>query len=603
MLLTRLHQLFTEPIDKTPRSRVFFWVSLSLTFAVIYSLPMLQEALESPYTVQDDARQHVFWMQRFLDPELFKTDVIADYFQSVAPGGYTIIYRLIAAIGIDPFLFNKVLPLILALITTVYCFVCTIQFLPLPSVGFIACLFLNQTLWMRDDLASGTPVAFVYPIFLAFLYYFLRDSRWGVGITTALIGLFYPQFLLICSGLLGFHLFSWQNGRFQLANSQKAYQMSGIGLGVALGLILFYALKTSPFGPVMQATEARTLWPSFFNPDPVEFWLCGRRSGLLPPEWCDATYKSSTGYWLTPPTLWGSLLLPLFLRSSAHFPLASRVNQKIVILPQLVLVSVAMFLMAHALLFQLHLPNRYSEHSLRIVTVLAGSLAFAIIFDKILSLGCQVEQQYPINRPSKRFKVFLTLGIVILLAVALIFYPRFLRFFPDLGYEIGKRPEIYEFLSRQSKDSLIVSTSPETDSLPSFTRRSILVGPGYAARYHKGYYAQMQQRAVDLVKAQYSSDLAEVKNFIQKYGVDFWLLEPAALTPQYLANSKWVKGFRPVPTESIALAQIQALTQMQQGRGPALSQIIDRCSVFQLKGFSILQTDCIIKVPVKSNSQ
>lgn len=62
-----------------------FWFSLSLTFSAIYSILGLREAFSSEYVVQDDARQHVFWMLRFLDPELFPQDLIANYFQSVAP--------------------------------------------------------------------------------------------------------------------------------------------------------------------------------------------------------------------------------------------------------------------------------------------------------------------------------------------------------------------------------------------------------------------------------------------------------------------------------------------------------------------------------------
>ncbi|WP_199248376.1 hypothetical protein [[Phormidium] sp. ETS-05] len=59
----------------------------SITFAIIYGIMALQKAFKTPYVVQDDARQHVFWMQRFIDPELFPDDFITDYFQSVAPGG------------------------------------------------------------------------------------------------------------------------------------------------------------------------------------------------------------------------------------------------------------------------------------------------------------------------------------------------------------------------------------------------------------------------------------------------------------------------------------------------------------------------------------
>jgi hypothetical protein len=35
--------------------------------------------------IQDDAVQHVSWMLGYRDPELFRDDLHADYFQSVAP--------------------------------------------------------------------------------------------------------------------------------------------------------------------------------------------------------------------------------------------------------------------------------------------------------------------------------------------------------------------------------------------------------------------------------------------------------------------------------------------------------------------------------------
>jgi len=87
---------------KVSRTQQVFWLSLSLTFAAIYAYPALQEALSHDYIVQDDARQHVFWMRRFLDSQLFSGDLIADYFQSVAPWGYATFYRLFATVGVDP---------------------------------------------------------------------------------------------------------------------------------------------------------------------------------------------------------------------------------------------------------------------------------------------------------------------------------------------------------------------------------------------------------------------------------------------------------------------------------------------------------------------
>jgi hypothetical protein len=51
--------------------------------------------------VQDDARQHVFWMRRFLNSELFANDLITDHFQSIAPLGYAFFYRSFVLSGIE----------------------------------------------------------------------------------------------------------------------------------------------------------------------------------------------------------------------------------------------------------------------------------------------------------------------------------------------------------------------------------------------------------------------------------------------------------------------------------------------------------------------
>jgi hypothetical protein len=83
MLIKHLHKFFTVPTANKSSPQMVFWLSLSLTFAVIYSILALKRAFSGEYVVQDDARQHVFWMRRFLDADLFPNDLIANYFQSM----------------------------------------------------------------------------------------------------------------------------------------------------------------------------------------------------------------------------------------------------------------------------------------------------------------------------------------------------------------------------------------------------------------------------------------------------------------------------------------------------------------------------------------
>jgi hypothetical protein len=165
-------------------------------------------------------------------------------------------------------------------------------------------------------------------------------------------------------------------------------------------------------------------------------------------------------------------------------------------------------------------------------------------------------------------------------------------FLPPQGHVVGKLPQLYDFLLQQPKDVLIASLTEEVNDLPTFAKRSILVGREYGIPYHLGYYNQIRQRATDLVAAQYSPTIAAAQNLIRQYGVDFFLLDRGALAPIYIADSSdWMRQFEPAASE--------ALAQLQQGKVPALFQLIDRCSVLEVRNFVLLQADCIRGVPLK----
>ncbi len=142
------------------------WAEFSI--CGFYGVLALEKAFRANYVVQDDAREYVSWMQRFMDPDLFPQDLIANYFQSITPAGYAAVYHAMAGLGITPLVFSKILPIVLGLITTVYCFGVSLQIFPVPITAFISSLLLNQSLWFKSDLASATPKAFIYPLLLAF---------------------------------------------------------------------------------------------------------------------------------------------------------------------------------------------------------------------------------------------------------------------------------------------------------------------------------------------------------------------------------------------------------------------------------------------------
>ncbi|MFP5269088.1 hypothetical protein [Coleofasciculus sp.] len=593
MWITHLHRFLTG----TTKHNLIVWLTLSLVISTLYGILALQFAFSSQYVVQDDARQHVFWMRRFLDPELFPNDIIADYFQSVAPLGYRVLYHFMAGIGIDPIVLSKVLPLVLGLVTTGYCFGVAVQLLPIPLTGFIASVLLNQNLWMQDGLISGTPKAFIYPILLGFLYYRMRQSLIGMGIAIALLGLFYPSLVLVCAAFLILHLWRFNRKFPSVSHNRRDYVFCFTGLAVAFAVLLPYRMSLSEFAPVITATQAKSLpdflsqgRTRFFIDDAWSFWFNGR-SGI----------RIDTA--LAPPLSYLGLLLPVVLSYPSRFPLAKQITGNMGVLVKFLLASAILFLAAHALLFKLHLPSRYTQHSLRIAIALAAAIVLTLILDAVLvaaksnfqfcrqrggASGTLVPTTNPVSKISPKLAKPLALSLTGLIAITLVGYPHLvLNTFPWTAYIGGNVPTLYEFFQQQPKDSKIASLVEEANNLPTYAQRSILVGREYAIPYHWGYYRQFRQRMSDLIEAQYSPDLTIVQEFIKKYGIDFWLLPTTPLTAESIANDSWLMQYQP--------AANQAIAKLEAGKQPVLASLRSDCAVWETQGLMVLEAECILQ--------
>jgi len=551
-------------VSKPPQRAIAFWFGLSLSIALVYSILGLQQAFSSEYIVQDDARQHVFWMQRFVDPELFPNDLIADYFQSVATFGYTSLYKLGVFFGIDPLVFNKLLPLPLALIVAGFSFAISIQILPIPFTAFLSSTLLQQNLWYADDLPSGTPRAFFYPLLLGLIYFLLRKNLVACLIFIILQALFYPPTVLLSAGLLVMKLISWQ---------KNDYIFSGIGLLISVLVLLPYVLIPSPFDPTVSFEQARQIpafFPdgrtSFFSDDNFwKYWL-GGRSGLFP------------NHVFVPLTLIFAFFLP-FLLPFKRLPVVANIKPEVGIIGKLTIVSLGLFFLAHLILFTLYLPSRYTQHSIRIIFAFAAAITLTIIIDSLLRWG---ENR---SRSKQLWKLPIVLTSLTIIGVAVLFYPSFLDEFPDPNYKIGQAPQIYQFLNQQPKDTLIVTLGGEADNIPTFAKRSVLTSKELAIPYHLGYYLPLRDRVMATIKAQYSPNLKEVTAFINRYGVDFWLVEKNAFTVQYIDNHRWMQEFQPVTN--------RARSQLENETIPFISTKIETCSVLKTKGYFVLDTQCL----------
>jgi hypothetical protein len=563
---------------------------LALLYAAIPPIKGLIEAFSSPFVFQDDARQFVFWMHRWMDPALFAGDLNAEYWQSVTPLGYQALFRAAAAVGIDPVLLDKLLPPVLGLALAYYAFRLTLRITPVPAAAFLASALTVFFMWLMEDTASGTPRAFAVPMFLAFLVYLVEKRTLAVIVVALLQGLLYPQMSLIYPGVLALSLLRWEDARPALSRARGDWLRAMAGCVAVLVSLLPFLLDSGAFGPAITLAEVQSspaFQPGgrseFFLPDPVDFYLCGIRSGLLPVQWgCYSAYDIGLSF--APAIAIGELLfalgLPLLVALSARRAGPGHPRPAAWLLVAAVASGTALFLAAHILLFRMHLPARYGQHTLRAVSMVVLAVALAPALLRAARWGSAPARLRAARRTIAGIAAFTIAGGLFGLTIGLPVIPR-------MEYVHPGHPALYAYIAAQPKDAVIASLAAEADNLPILTGRTVLATREYAIPYSTGYIGQLRERTAGLIEAAYSDDPAAVRNYLDRVGASLLLLDAEALAPAHVAGAWWRHDY-PGPAAA-------ALAAVESRRHLPLARLIEACGERPDPAFVILAADCIAR--------
>ncbi|MEM6254333.1 MAG: hypothetical protein AAF821_15555 [Cyanobacteria bacterium P01_D01_bin.156] len=532
----------------------------------------MQKGFAADYVIQDDARHYLFWMERFSNADAFPNDVIADYLQSIAPWGYKLLYRLGSYGHLSPDWLAKVLPMVLGLITAGYYYRLALEIFPIPAAGTMASVMLSQHLWCNDGLVSASPRAFIYPLLVPLLFYFVRGKKEKSFVFLGLLVLFYPPVGLVATTLYAADAVDWlalktQWHRPTISQDRAKVAISALILA-ALCVIPTYLLTHQSFGPVVTMAQAQTIPEfqpsgrhSFFRDGIDRYWLVifGGHGAIL---------KRTL---FTPVTLVSALfLLPMCRAGQKKFPELSSINPRIHVFTKLIAVSLVWFGLAYAVAFRLHMPGRYTSHCIMVVLPIFAAIVWT----------CWLKYLW-------QWKAAATIAIALILALIFFYYPLVLKNFPKTLYIRGKEAPIYEYLQRQPQNTVVASLDYEVDNIPSFAKRSVLMAPEYATPFHLGYYQQIRQRARDLLRTHYTSDLESLKAFTNTHNINFWLVSRAAFSPDYLAHHRyWANNYRPL-TKAV-------VDTMATSKPSLLEMNVKQCSVVETQNFWLLDNSCVL---------
>ena len=153
-------------------------------------------ALTNPYVINDDVRQQIFWMQQWVDPELYQNDLLTEYAKNYVPWGVQAIYAAVAPL-INPVQFTKILAGLLFVITAGFLFGMGLQFRDDLTPIFIGCTFCFMGGFM-DKISGGLSQSFGFPLLAAYLFFLGRSNLVAAGAVIFLQSLLNPYIFLLC---------------------------------------------------------------------------------------------------------------------------------------------------------------------------------------------------------------------------------------------------------------------------------------------------------------------------------------------------------------------------------------------------------------------
>ena len=484
---------------------------LALLTLVVFCLAHFQ-GLVSPYAVNDDVRQQIFWMQQWSDQGLYPDDWLTDYAQRYVPLGVKALYRL-ADLVIHPLAFSKVLTAAL-FVSLGLCFHRLGEAMGGRQLGRAALIVFWFSPFFLHNMSGGLARSFAGPLLALFLLGWVKNSARIVGLAIVLQSLFIPYICVLSVAALAMVWLLWKCGKSHPPPlPQRATHFAIIGLVTALVLFYNFQLQGSGYGPMTTAADmaghaeysAQGRFPVFPAPS-LLFEIFVRpfdRFAVLLPENALPRILSLL--------LLGSTIL--FYARRADWGAFNRHRRPFL---ALVAASLALYVLARIFVARLFIPSRYLEYTTAICYTLAFALCLASALDRLGSL-----------RPS-------AWAWLVLVATALL---------AGLGlknvslYDYGADFPLYEAVQQLPKDVLLAGHPFLMDNVLTFGRRKVFLSYELVHPWSKGLWAKQSPRLEHLFQAYYAKDSATVLDFCRTYAIDFLVVDDRHFETEFIDNT------------------------------------------------------------------
>ena len=488
-------------------------IVVGIGLLLIYLLAHWGE-LWSPYTINDDVRQQIYWMQQWQDSALYQNHLLTDYAKQYVPWGVQALYW-VASQWISPLLFSKILGMVLFVVSGMVLFLLASRLGDELTAFAALCLYLYLGLFL-GSVAGGLSRGFVFPLLLLYLYFLAGNKVFKASVVVMMQPLFNPYLFLLClvsHSLYLLHIW-WKSGVRPAPSKDGGQTQVAVSrlllftLPVVVGLLLLFAkykiFSTADFGTLVSYSDMIGR---------VEYTSLGRYEILPVPSIAFELIRPLLQFLpngVVPVSAGGvGLIILLFVAGSVrNLPRMGQQFQKMGLLLYLLVASLLLYLVARLMLMDLFLPSRYLEYSLTVIYCLAGAI--------LLRSGMETV------RFGERGKKVLATLLLLLGA---------LRLYGQGSFDYSQYTPLYSYFQTIPKNVLVAGHPKLMDNVLTFGQRKVYVSYELSHTWYSDYWAAIKARTYQFFRAYYAEDPAAIIDFCQKNRVDYFVVRDEDFSP------------------------------------------------------------------------
>jgi hypothetical protein len=467
----------------------------------------------SPYAINDDVRQQVYWMEQWRDRDLYRDHLPTAYARHYVPWGVQAVYRA-AAPWISPVQFSKLLGAILFTATSGLLFLLAAALVD-ELAGVLTVCVSFQFAFFLGAISGGLSRGFVPPLMLLHLLLLARGDALRGGVVVMVQPLFNPYLFLTCLTTHGLFLLQgllpqppWRPAP-RSAPAARLRHLSRLLLPPAAGLLLLlvqHRLLQNPLFGTLVSKAGMIGQPEYgaagryeILPQPSVFFELLRPLVQDPPGGLRGITAAAVGL----------ALVAACMASGWNGPRLRRHLARLAPLACLPAAALALYGLARLMLLDLFLPSRYLEYPLAILYCLAVGLGL-----RAAAAAEGVKKRLKLLIP-----ILVLLGALRLEGVALTDY--------------GALAPLYRFFHATPAGCTVAGHPELMDSLMTFGRRKAFVSYELSHPWAVDYWRIIKGWTEELFEAYYAERPEALRNFCRKHGIAYFVVreEDFAVAP------------------------------------------------------------------------